>query len=215
MHALGMIETMGLIPSIEALDAMLKAANVVMLEKNHIGGGLVTVLVSGDVAAVKAAVDAGAAAALRVSQESLISQHVIPRPDNQTDVLFSNSKQEQCGVREDIEMEEAAKPVEADETKDSVNINVVNSDESSIEESDVTEQEEAVNLCTRVELESFLLERGIDKLMYAINNMRASEIKELAKEYEDGELLEDKNARITKAEMVDRFYIFYSKLINE
>ena len=78
MEAIGMIETNGLVASVEAADAMVKAANVRLLTKEHVGGGLVTVIVTGDVGAVKAAVDAGAAAAERVGQ--LISVHVIARP---------------------------------------------------------------------------------------------------------------------------------------
>jgi len=76
--ALGMIETKGLIASIEAMDQMLKAANVKIAGKEHVTGGYVAVMVRGDVGAVKAAVDAGAAAAQRVGE--LISVHVIPRP---------------------------------------------------------------------------------------------------------------------------------------
>lgn len=78
MNALGMIETRGLVASIEAADAMVKAASVMLISKTHVGGGLVTVMVEGDVGAVKAATDAGAAAAERVGE--LISVHVIPRP---------------------------------------------------------------------------------------------------------------------------------------
>ena len=77
-EALGMVETRGLIGSVEAADAMVKAANVVLVGKEYIGAGYVTVLVRGDVGAVKAATDAGAAAARRVGE--LISVHVIPRP---------------------------------------------------------------------------------------------------------------------------------------
>lgn len=76
--ALGMIETRGLIPAIEAMDQMLKAADVSLAGKEHVTGGLVAVMVRGDVGAVKAATDAGAAAAQRVGE--LISVHVIPRP---------------------------------------------------------------------------------------------------------------------------------------
>ena len=78
MKALGLIETKGLVAAIESADAMLKAAEVTLLSKEHVGGGLVTVLVQGDVGAVKAATDAGAAAAQRIGE--LISVHVIPRP---------------------------------------------------------------------------------------------------------------------------------------
>lgn len=77
-EALGLVETKGLIGSIEAADAMVKAANVVLAGKEYIGAGYVTVMVRGDVGAVKAATDAGAAAARRVGE--LVSVHVIPRP---------------------------------------------------------------------------------------------------------------------------------------
>ena len=78
LEALGMVETKGLIGSIEAADAMVKAANVVLVGKEYIGAGYVTVMVRGDVGAVKAATDAGAAAARRVGE--LVSVHVIRRP---------------------------------------------------------------------------------------------------------------------------------------
>ncbi len=89
MRALGMIETRGLVASIEAADAMVKAANVTLQCKEHVGGGLVTVMVRGDVGAVKAAVDAGAAAAERVGE--LISVHVIPRPHTEVEEILSVS----------------------------------------------------------------------------------------------------------------------------
>lgn len=78
MEALGMVETKGLIGAVEAADAMVKAAGVKLVGKDQIGAGLVTVMVRGDVGAVKAAVEAGSAAAKRVGE--LISTHVIPRP---------------------------------------------------------------------------------------------------------------------------------------
>lgn len=89
MKALGMIETKGLVAAIEAADAMVKAANVSLQCKEHIGGGLVTVMVRGDVGAVKAAVDAGAAAAERVG--TLISVHVIPRPHGEIEDILGST----------------------------------------------------------------------------------------------------------------------------
>ncbi len=77
-EALGLVETKGLIGAIEAADAMVKAANVMLVGKEYIGAAYVTVMVRGDVGAVKAATDAGAAAARRVGE--LVSVHVIPRP---------------------------------------------------------------------------------------------------------------------------------------
>ena len=84
--ALGMIETRGLVGAVEAADAMVKAANVKLIGKEYIGGGYVTVMVRGDVGAVKAATDAGAAAAKRVGE--LVSVHVIPRPHNEVEDIL-------------------------------------------------------------------------------------------------------------------------------
>ena len=84
--ALGMIETKGVVASIEAADAMVKAANVTLIGKVHVGGGLVSVMVRGDTGAVKAAVDAGAAAAGRIGE--LVSVHVIPRPHPEVECIL-------------------------------------------------------------------------------------------------------------------------------
>ena len=88
LNALGMIETKGLV-AVEAADAMVKAANVTLVGKELVGGGLVTVMVRGDVGAVKAATDAGAAAADRVGE--LISVHVIPRPHSEVELILPKS----------------------------------------------------------------------------------------------------------------------------
>ena len=86
MEALGMVETRGLVAAIEAADAMVKAANVVLVGSEKIGSGLVSVMVRGDVGAVKAAVDAGACAAEKVGE--IVSQHVIPRPHTDVEKIL-------------------------------------------------------------------------------------------------------------------------------
>ncbi|EHM10722.1 carbon dioxide concentrating mechanism/carboxysome shell protein [Thermanaerovibrio velox DSM 12556] len=91
MQALGMIETKGLVGAVEAADAMVKAANVTLIGKVMVGGGLVTVMVRGDVGAVKAATDAGAAAASKVGE--LISVHVIPRPHPEVEFILPSLDQ--------------------------------------------------------------------------------------------------------------------------
>ena len=96
-QALGVIETKGLVGAIEAADAMVKAARVKFLGRQKVGGGLVAVMVSGDVGAVKAAVDAGAAACQRVG--TLISAYVVPRPHDEIDLMIPG----------DIELEKPAK----------------------------------------------------------------------------------------------------------
>ena len=95
--ALGMVETKGLVGAIEAADAMVKAANVVLIGSEYVGGGFVTVMVRGDVGAVKAATDAGAAAAKRVGE--LVSVHVIPRPHSDVEMILPQSSKGLIGGR--------------------------------------------------------------------------------------------------------------------
>jgi len=90
LEALGMVETTGLVGAVEAADTMVKAANVVLVGKEYIGAGFVTVMVRGDVGAVKAATDAGAAAARRVGE--LVSVHVIPRPHSEVEKVLPKIK---------------------------------------------------------------------------------------------------------------------------
>jgi microcompartment protein CcmL/EutN len=97
MIALGMVETKGLVGAIEAADAMVKAANVVLIGSEYVGGGYVTVMVRGDVGAVKAATDAGAAAARRVGE--LASVHVIPRPHEEVEMILPQSDKGSFGGR--------------------------------------------------------------------------------------------------------------------
>lgn len=85
-RALGLIETRGLIGTVEAADAMVKAASVLLVGKEYVGGGYSTVFCRGDVGSVKAALDAGAAAAKRVGE--LVSVHIIPKPDAQVDAIL-------------------------------------------------------------------------------------------------------------------------------
>lgn len=89
-EALGMVETRGLVPAVEAADAMVKAANVKLVGYERIGSGLVTVMVRGDVGATKAATDAGAAAARKVGE--VVSVHVIPRPHSDVEKILPKAE---------------------------------------------------------------------------------------------------------------------------
>ncbi|MCL2220773.1 MAG: BMC domain-containing protein [Oscillospiraceae bacterium] len=86
LEALGMVESRGLVGAIEAADTMVKAADVSLVGKQTVGGGLVTVMVRGDVGAVKAAVEAGAQSVKRVGE--LVSVHVIPRPHEEVEIIL-------------------------------------------------------------------------------------------------------------------------------
>ena len=107
-RALGMIETRGLVASIEAADAMVKAASVKLISKEKVQGGLVTILVVGETAAVKSAIDAGAAAAQRVGE--LVSTHIIPRPDDQIDDIVSDIKSSGKEIKQEIKISLEKKP---------------------------------------------------------------------------------------------------------
>ena len=108
-QALGMVETRGLVASIEAADAMLKASKVTLIGKERAEAGLITIVIIGDVAAVKASVDAGAAAAQKVGE--LVSVHVIPRPDDQVANILPLEKKTEIPPIEKPVKQQAIKPV--------------------------------------------------------------------------------------------------------
>ena len=234
MQALGMIETKGLIGSIEAADAMVKAANVTLIGKVHVGGALVTVMVRGDVGAVKAATDAGAAAAQRVGE--LISVHVIPRPHMEVESILPQPPTEPDNDPD----------IDPDEPTDNGNASVEESEpepeqESRSEETtepepqagapadtdpaeepaepepqpekpaETVSKEETEEKLNRAGLEAILKDEGIDAAMSQISFMRLAELRELAKEYEATELTERNLKRIAKSELLDAFRAFYEQ----
>ena len=114
MQALGLIETKGLIAAVESADAMLKAAQVTLIEKTYVGGGLVLIAVTGGVAAVKAAVEAGAAAVKIIDSTLLVSWHVIPRPHEELNHLIKFPNNESAGIK--AEQKEGASDAAAKDT---------------------------------------------------------------------------------------------------
>lgn len=110
-QALGLIETRGLVGAIEAADAMVKAARVKFLGRQKVKGGLVAVMVTGDVGAVKAAVDAGAAACQRVGK--LVSSHVIPRPHDDIDLMIPGGPEPEKPAEEVKKPQRKAAPQQA------------------------------------------------------------------------------------------------------
>lgn len=153
--ALGMIETKGLVGSIEAADAMVKAANVTLIGKVHVGGAYVTVMVRGDVGAVKAATDAGAAAAQRVGE--LISVHVIPRPHHEVEYILPSLPSDDPDDDPSSPLEDDGKG-EMEKTDASAETAASAEDTATEEENDAPIEEEAatvdaVEVSVRAELE--------------------------------------------------------------
>lgn len=220
MQALGMIETKGLIGSIEAADAMVKAANVTLIGKEHIGGALVTVMVRGDVGAVKAATDAGAAAAQRVSE--LISVHVIPRPHMEVESILPHCPEGPDGDDDGPQepepegAEEAVTEPQEPEKRTEPEQAPVEETEAPAEraENAAPEAEEtavADNPMTRQKLEAIFQSEGIEQAMSEITFLRLAELRELAKEYPEHTLTDRNLRRIAKGELLEAFRAFYEQ----
>lgn len=172
MQALGLIETKGLVAAIESADAMLKAAEVHLLEKTFVGGGLVTITVTGDVGAVKAATDAGAAAAQRVGE--LLSVHVIPRPHEELDQILGSSqmdppvealpetKEIKSLEEEEIKpiIKEASKPVKA--------------------KADTSTEPEELHKET---VDKLVKKNGLNEAIAALDALKVVKLRNLAREY--------------------------------
>lgn len=162
MKALGLIETIGLIAAIESADAMLKAANVSLLEKNYVGGGLVTVVVTGDVGAVKAAVEAGGAAVRNLDGALLLSEHVIPRPDDELENIMA------CQVLEEEPIKKIPKE-KSIETMEDKPIEIMEDKPEDIHKKIIDKQVEAL---------------GLTEVLEKLKNLKVVKLRNLAREYE-------------------------------
>lgn len=180
MKALGLIETKGTLAAVEAADAMVKAADVTLVEKTRVGGGLVTITVTGDVAAVQAAVDAGVAAVERIAASSLAAKLVIPRPHEELEILFTPKGpggKTDPGVRDEEELE--AEGAAVGETVEEVVGEVV----GEVEESPHPALPEKLD---RQTLDSIIEKYGIAEGMAMADGLKVTALRTLAREY--GEL---------------------------
>ena len=180
MKALGLIETKGTLAAVEAADAMVKAADVTLVEKTRVGGGLVTITVTGDVAAVQAAVAAGAAAVERIAASSLAAKLVIPRPHEELEILFTPKGpggKTDPGVRDEEELE--AEGAAVGETVEEVVGDVV----GEVEESPHPALPEKLD---RQTLDSIIEKYGIAEGMAMADGLKVTALRTLAREY--GEL---------------------------
>jgi len=191
MQALGLIETRGLVGAVESADAMLKAANVNLLEKTYTGGGLVTIIVTGDVGAVKAATDAGAAAAQRVGE--LISVHVIPRPhDELSGKIVSTTPPE--NKKPSIKVEEIGTEVEDSELEDNqedVKEDTIAVTEPSIEEKEEDLEDSDLSIETDMSdihkeaMDQLASQANIEELLDSLGKLKVTKLRNLAREYKD------------------------------
>ncbi len=204
MQALGMIETRGLIPAIESEDAMLKAANVKLVERYFVKGGLVTVVIEGDVGAVKAATDAGAAAARRIGE--VISVHVIPRPHEEVGkkIITPNT------IRFGKVINEIPSVVVTEE-KEVKTVEKVESAEGevvTIEETVISPP--VVEDLHKEDLDELVYDYSFEKALEVLNQLKVSKLRNLAREYKEfgitGRLISNANKNL----LIEEFKKYYN-----
>ena len=199
--ALGLIETKGLVGAIEAADAMVKAANVKLIGKEKITAALVTVKIIGEVAAVKSAVDAGAAAAQRVGQ--LISAHVIPRPDDQLEeIIYSPVSDITPKVKSGIKKEMIEEKVEvsvSEADEDTLFENLEDNEESSIK---IKKEEKKKIENRRIKLNADLSEIPSDE---DLDKLNVHELRHLARSIESFPIKGREISRANKDVLRDLF----------
>ena len=201
MQALGLIETRGLIAAVESADAMLKAADVALLEKTLVGGGLVTVAVTGEVSAVKAAVDAGAAAVRQLNMGLLISEHVIPRPHGELDdlVICSTPYKDRVAAT-DNEPISQPEVVEAVKTTEVVEIPA----ELQAEETPLTKDA----------VDRMAAEKGVRAVMKELQQCKVIKLRTLAREYKDFGIAGRLVSKADKKILLEEFKKYYGKKTN-
>ena len=214
MQALGLIETRGLIAAIESADAMLKAAEVRLVERTFVKGGIVTITATGDVAACRASVDAAASAVARMGG-TILSTHVIPRPHESLDGSMIGSvdpvwEQEEIENTEDKLEEEAfeEEPETAEEETSKEEPEAAGE-----EKPDQNPESEAKKAgANRAYVESTAETDGVDKAISVLKRSRTAEIREmLLGEYPETNLNSESAANMTKREMLDWLKDFYTE----
>ena len=228
MQAIGLIETRGLLPAIESADAMLKAAEVSLLDKTLTGGGLVTITVTGDVAAVKAAVDAGAAAVVRIGRELLFSEHVIPRPDTSLAGFFTSLETSKLGGNRAPQADEVTSPLthdadsslkpDADSLADEFEavVHIDNNDEYNDEYNgkhiaEISAQHTYdADSFRKADADSLATESGIEELLRVLRGFKVVKLRSLAREYEGFGITGRAISSSGKEDIINNFREYYN-----
>lgn len=204
MQALGLIETRGLLPAIESADVMFKTAQVDFVEKIYVGGGLVTVAVSGEVAAVKAAVEAAAAAVERIGQGALVSRHVMPRPDQGIAGLFpagADSGEEQGNLPGGGEgaLEVIGSPVAGREGREAAGTAAENGGSGPA----------IPQVLSKETMDACLAELGLNNSVQVLESLSVTKLRKLAGEYQSLGLAGKALARAKKETIVQKLKEYY------
>lgn len=201
MQAIGMIETKGLLSAIEGADSMTKSANVKILEKTYVGGGLVTIIVTGDVGAVKAAVDAGTTSIRALGENLFISSHIISRPHEELEKIINFQ------LKEKIELSTTSreKIIKEEEIEQSLE----NLEEDKREEQEQNNEERKNVVVAKENIEKMLLENTKEELIEKINSLKISELRKLIKEHKDSGLTSKSISKLNKENLIKKVLDLY------
>lgn len=234
MKALGLIETRGLLAAIEGADIMVKSADVSILEKTYVGGGLVSIAITGDVGAVKSAVESGVAAIKKLDSSLLVSEHVIPRPHDELDLIIgtkdSTENYEDLVLDEVKEVEDVVSLEndyveminETDENETDINEEIDENKDEIITEIEVKEDileiivEEVVSgdlqKVTKVNLDNLVKIDGIEKAVQELNKVKVGKLRNLVRQYENFGIEEDILSKSTKKQLISKIIAYYKSL---
>lgn len=176
MQALGLIETVGLLPAIECADVMLKTAQVELVERTFVGGGLVTIVVTGDVGAVKAAVEAAVTAVEKIGHLSLVSHHVMPRPHQEIESIIL--------VKEDSVKEQPI-PVQQAENLPSFDSNQDSAEPVKTTAESSKPEQLTPDRLSKEKVDAFLKDFGLEKCMNILKTLPVVKLRNLAREYKE------------------------------
>ncbi|WPC41574.1 BMC domain-containing protein [Clostridium sp. JS66] len=229
MQSLGLIETKGLLAAIEAADTMVKSADVSIIEKTYVGGGLVTISITGDVGAVKAAIEAGAAAVKKLHEQALVSEHVIPRPHEELKNIIgpNDSEKDLTNVEgthkaEVIEAEFIEKLKVAEEVESTEEVKIVE-ETNGLEkaEENAEKNEDALDLgkMHKVNLENLhkddidksVSQNGIEKAISILSKLTVVKLRNLAREYKDFVIAGRAISKANKNLLISKFKLYYEK----
>ncbi len=221
MQALGLIETKGLLASIEAADTMVKSADVSIIEKTYVGGGLVTIAVTGDVGAVKAAIEAGVAAVKNLNEEVLVSEHVIPRPHEELESIIGSksSVETQEILVSDEKVEESEEIQETQQSQDAEDLEVVEEiqETEEIQNSDALDNDldklhkGSLENLHKDDVDNLVIKNGIEKTVLILSKLKVVKLRNLAREYKDFGITGRVISKAGKNQLLAKFKLYYEK----
>ena len=212
MQALGLLETKGLIAAVEGADIMVKAADVSILEKSYVGGGLVTITITGDVGAVKASIEAGVAAVKKLGSEFLISNHVIPRPHNELGMIIETKTiQEREETKEDSTTDTDIIKNDTPLEDNTESITTVISEESELVDDENLIIVNDISKLHKEDVDKLVEENGLEETIATLGKLKVTKLRNLAREYNKFEIVGRQISKANKNVLIEKFKLYYEK----